>query len=33
MLITGGGEDHSIYTSKQVFNGEVIVRLSTEGKS
>ncbi|HTD67964.1 MAG TPA: hypothetical protein VK846_15675, partial [Candidatus Limnocylindria bacterium] len=32
MLITGGAKLFSIYTSKEVFNGEVIIRFSTDGK-
>jgi hypothetical protein len=32
MTITGGAKIYSIYTSQQVFNGEVIVKISTDGK-
>ena len=32
MLITGGAKVYSMYTSQEVFNGEVIVRFSTDGK-
>src|SRR5262249_39927123 len=32
MLITGGAKLFSTYTSKETFNGEVIIRFSTDGK-
>src|SRR6185369_2804867 len=32
MLITGGAKIYSMYTSKEVFNGEIIIRFSTDGK-
>jgi len=32
MTITGGAKIFSIYTSKEVFNGEVMIKLSTDGK-
>ena len=32
MLITGGGKVFTIYTSKEVFNGEVFLQFSTDGK-
>jgi hypothetical protein len=32
MTITGGGKIYSAYTSQQVFNGEVMIKLSTDGK-
>ncbi|MBI3447906.1 MAG: hypothetical protein HY049_03165, partial [Acidobacteria bacterium] len=32
MLITGGAKVFDIYTSEEVFNGEVIIRFSTDGK-
>jgi hypothetical protein len=32
MLITGGAKLFTIYASQQVFNGEVILRISTDGK-
>ena len=32
MLITGSAKLFSIYTSKEVFNGQVVVRFSTDGK-
>ena len=32
MIITGGAKVFSIYTSKELFNGEVVVRFSTDGK-
>jgi hypothetical protein len=32
MLITGGAKIFSIYSSKETFNGEVILRISTDGK-
>ncbi|MHC4428409.1 MAG: hypothetical protein ACYS0D_07370, partial [Planctomycetota bacterium] len=32
MIITGGAKVFTIYTSKEVFNGEVVVRFSTDGK-
>ncbi len=32
MTITGGAKIYSIYTSQNVFNGEVIVKISTDGK-
>jgi hypothetical protein len=32
MLITGGAKLFSIHTSKEVFNGEIVLRISTDGK-
>ena len=32
MLITGGAKIFTIYASKEVFNGEIIIRFSTDGK-
>jgi hypothetical protein len=32
MLITGGAKVYTTFTSKQVFNGEIIIRFSTDGK-
>jgi hypothetical protein len=32
MLITGGAKIYTQYTSKEVFNGEIIIRFSTDGK-
>ena len=32
MLITGGAKVFTIYASQQVFNGEVVIRFSTDGK-
>ena len=32
MTITGSAKIYSIYTSQQVFNGQVIVKISTDGK-
>ncbi|MBL8335376.1 MAG: hypothetical protein JNM97_01270, partial [Rhodoferax sp.] len=32
MLITGGAKIFTIYASKEVFNGEIILRISTDGK-
>ena len=32
MTITGGAKVYTIYTSQAVFNGEVIVKISTDGK-
>src|SRR5204862_531752 len=32
MTITGGAKIYSIYTSQAVFNGEVVVKISTDGK-
>jgi hypothetical protein len=32
MLITGGAKLFSMHTSKETFNGEVIIRFSTDGK-
>ncbi|HLQ76232.1 MAG TPA: hypothetical protein VK210_02700, partial [Terriglobia bacterium] len=32
MLITGGATIYDIYTSKETFNGQIIVRFSTDGK-
>ncbi|HEX9569566.1 MAG TPA: hypothetical protein VF987_07795, partial [Rhodospirillales bacterium] len=32
MIITGGAKIFSIYTSKELFNGEIVVRFSTDGK-
>ncbi|MCW5954121.1 MAG: hypothetical protein KIT69_17865, partial [Propionibacteriaceae bacterium] len=32
MVITGAARIYSIYTSQQVFNGQVVVKISTDGK-
>ena len=32
MLITGGAKIFTIYASKETFNGEIILRISTDGK-
>ncbi|MEN0071029.1 MAG: hypothetical protein AAGC63_08475, partial [Propionicimonas sp.] len=32
MVITGAARIYSIYTSEQVFNGQVVVKISTDGK-
>ncbi|MFM8572265.1 MAG: hypothetical protein ACKOAU_11770, partial [Pirellula sp.] len=32
MLITGGAKIFTVYASQQAFNGEVIIRISTDGK-
>ena len=32
MTITGSAKIYSIYTSQEVFNGQVIVKISTDGK-
>ena len=32
MMITGGAKIFTIYTSKEIFNGEIILRISTDGK-
>ncbi|MBN1192526.1 MAG: hypothetical protein JXA36_02365, partial [Coriobacteriia bacterium] len=32
MLITGSARVYSIYTSKELFNGQVVVKISTDGK-
>ncbi|MFL2871082.1 MAG: calcium-binding protein, partial [Pirellulaceae bacterium] len=32
MTITGGAKIYSAYTSKQLFNGEVMIKISTDGK-
>src|SRR6185436_5181450 len=32
MVITGGCRIYSIYLSQQVFNGQVVVKFSTDGK-
>ena len=32
MTITGSAKIYSLYTSKQVFNGQVVVKISTDGK-
>ena len=32
MTITGSAKIFTIYTSKEVFNGQIIVKISTDGK-
>lgn len=32
MIITGGAKLYSIYTSKEAFNGQVTIKISTDGK-